>query len=204
MASKKGYTLALRGASSILSGRNEVRRINTRLIRQRCRRPCNSRMYSSIPDLDQAIPIFAAGRHAEVGKYVQGLLLPDYDVIHLSLSVDEVKADLPRILRGESITPSSKVGSNKDRPHNAQRLPKFLVVGGGFSPEDFDEMQRSVDLTAGGRLSGDDIPVWLKRNPGARGPLELPRGEVTAEIVKFIVGNMRKRLDEAAKEKGLK
>ncbi|KAJ6264969.1 hypothetical protein Dda_1123 [Drechslerella dactyloides] len=161
-------------------------------------------MASSLPDLDKAIPIFAAGRRAEIVREIQKQLLPDYDVIHLSLSVDEVKADLPRILRGEHVNSSCGVGSNKDRPPHAQRLPKFIVVGGGFSADDFDEMERSIDLTAGGQLFGDAVPMWLKRNTEQRGPLELPPEGITPRVVEYILGTMKKRLDDAAKERGLK
>ncbi|EWC45696.1 hypothetical protein DRE_05257 [Drechslerella stenobrocha 248] len=155
-------------------------------------------------NLAKAIPIFAAGRHAAIGRNLQEQLLPDYDVIHLSLSVEEVKRDLPRILRGDAVAPPSGIGSNKDRSADTQRLPKFLVVGGGFSPEEFEHMQLSIDLTGGGRLSGGDIPVWLKRNPRARTALELPGGEITPEVTKFMASTLKARLDEAAKEMGLK
>ncbi|KAF3915621.1 hypothetical protein ABW21_db0208459 [Orbilia brochopaga] len=161
-------------------------------------------MSSSSPDLNKAIPILMVGKHVEIGKHVKEQLLPDYDVIHVCLSLEDVKTDVPGILRGEFVTPASNIGSNKDRPRDAQRLPQLLSVGGGFSAEDFDEMQSSVDLTAGGRLSGDEVPVWLKRNPEAKSALQLPGGQITPEFAKFISDSLRKKLDEASKEKGLK
>ncbi|KAF3926041.1 hypothetical protein ABW20_dc0108679 [Dactylellina cionopaga] len=161
---------------------------------------------------DKAIPIFTAGRSTDVGKTVQERLLPDYDVVHLSLSVEAVKEELPRILRGEHVLPSSGLGSNKDRPVNAQRFPKLLAVGGGFTPEEYEDMKNTIDLTAGGKLTGDQVPMWVKRNANdgvlkkPDGPpvgIKLPSGQFRPEFVDVIISSAKARLDEAAKEKGL-
>ncbi|RVD81945.1 uncharacterized protein DFL_009791 [Arthrobotrys flagrans] len=161
---------------------------------------------------DTAIPIFTAGRSAEVGKAVKERLLPEYDVIHLSLSIESVKEDLPRILHGEHVVPSSGLGSNLDRPADAQKLPKLLVVGGGFSAEEYEDMKKSIDLTAGGKLTGGKIPVWVKRNVGEgtpKGPdgkpidIKLPSGKFSPAFVNIIIANVKAKLDEAARESGL-
>ncbi|EPS35129.1 hypothetical protein H072_11556 [Dactylellina haptotyla CBS 200.50] len=155
---------------------------------------------------DTSIPVFTAGRSPKVGKVIQERLLPQYDITYLALSVEEVKESLPRILRGEYVTPSSGIGSNIDRPADAQRFPKLLVVGGGFSAEDYEDMKNSIDLTAGGTLSGDQVPVWIERNvpsgPVTK-PITLPSGDFHPEFIDVIIGSAKARLDEAAREKGL-
>ncbi|KAK6362255.1 hypothetical protein TWF730_005952 [Orbilia blumenaviensis] len=178
--------------------------------------PCNLRynirFLSKMAIPEKAIPIFTAGRSVEVGKAVKERLLPEYDVIHLSLSVESVKEDLTRILRGEQVVPASGLGSNINRPANAQKLPKLLVVGGGFSAEEYEDMKGSIDLTAGGKLTGDQIPVWVKRNVGEGTPhgpdgnpidIKLPSGKFSPEFVDVIIANARAKLDEAARASGL-
>ncbi|KAF3183390.1 hypothetical protein EYR41_000135 [Orbilia oligospora] len=171
-----------------------------------------NRFYSKMAIQDTSIPVFTAGGSAEVGKAIKEGLLPEYDVIHLSLSVESVKEDLPRILRGDHVIPSSGLGSNLDRPADAQRLPKLLVAGGGFSAEEFEDMKNSIDLTAGGKLTGSQIPLWVERNVVAgppKGPdgkpinIKLPSGEFSPVFVGVVVANARTKLDEAARECGL-
>ncbi|KAK6506721.1 hypothetical protein TWF481_005180 [Arthrobotrys musiformis] len=171
-----------------------------------------SRFYSEMTIPDTAIPIFTAGRSASVGKAVKERLLPEYDVVHLSLSVESVKRELPRILRGEHVVPSSGLGSNIDRPADAQKLPRLLIVGGGFSAEEYEDMKNSIDLTAAGELAGSQVPVWVKRNVGEgtpKGPdgkpvdIKLPSGEFSPAFVDVIIANAKAKLDEAARDNGL-
>ncbi|KAK6534928.1 hypothetical protein TWF281_006228 [Arthrobotrys megalospora] len=177
-----------------------------------CNLRYQTRSYSRMSVADKSIPIFTAGRSPVVGKAVKERLLPEYDVIHLSLSVESVKDELPRILRGEHVVPTSGLGSNIDRPADAQKFPKLLAVGGGFSAEEYEDMKNSIDLTAGGKLTGDQIPVWVKRNVGdgsPKGPdgkpidIKLPSGEFSPAFVDVIINNAKAKLDEAARESGL-
>ncbi|KAK6350498.1 hypothetical protein TWF718_003689 [Orbilia javanica] len=171
-----------------------------------------NRFYSIMAIPDTAIPIFTAGKSAQVGKAVKERLLPEYDVVHLSLSIESVKEELPRILRGEHVVPSSNLGSNLVRPENAQRLPKLLIVGGGFSAEEYEDMKNTIDLTANGKLAGDQVPVWVKRNVGEGPPkrpdgspidIKLPSGDFSPEFVNVIIANAKAKLDEAARESGI-
>ncbi|KAK6521793.1 hypothetical protein TWF506_001997 [Arthrobotrys conoides] len=168
--------------------------------------------HSKMAIQDTSIPVFTAGKSTTVGKAVTERLLPEYDVIHLSLSTESVKEDLPRILRGGHVVPSSGIGSNLGRPADAQKLPKLLLIGGGFSAEEFEDMKNSIDLTAGGKLTGSQIPVWVKRNV-AEGPpkgpdgkpidIKLPSGDFSPDFVNIIIASAKANLDEAAKEIGL-
>ncbi|KAF3936337.1 hypothetical protein ABW19_dt0209911 [Dactylella cylindrospora] len=152
---------------------------------------------------DQGIPVFTVGKSVDIGRKVKEGLLPDYDIIHMVTSAESLKVDLPKILQGEKVIPSTSIGSNQDRPADAQRLPKLIAVGGGFSPEDFQAMKDSVDLTAGGVVAPEDVATWVKIGPKSPGqaPLVLPPGQLPS--AEFVIKNSKAALDEVREEKGL-
>lgn len=54
-------------------------------------------------------------------------------------------SEIPRVLRGEAVVPASGAGSNTTVPADERRVPKAVIVGGAFTPEEF-EVVRKADV----------------------------------------------------------
>ncbi|KAK6542808.1 hypothetical protein TWF694_006749 [Orbilia ellipsospora] len=161
---------------------------------------------------ESSIPVFTLGRSPHIGKTLQDKILPEFDLVHFSTSPESAKEELNRLLSGEHVVLASGIGSNKDRPPNEQRLPWLLAIGTAFSQEEYDDMKNSIDLTGGGNLSGDQIPVWVNRYPEDSTPKGsdgqaltpfLPDGQFNPELVKAVVHTAKTRYTETAKTHGL-
>ena len=71
---------------------------------------------------------------------------PSSIVIHVVRDTQSAQTELPALLKGESVTPSSGFGSNVDNssPTSGNEV-KAVIVGGGYSPEEFDAIKAAVD-----------------------------------------------------------
>lgn len=65
-------------------------------------------------------------------------------VIHVCHGVEDAQSEIPRLIRGEHLIPSSGLGSNVDTT-NQGRLAKAVLVGGKFSPEDIEAVRQSEE-----------------------------------------------------------
>lgn len=67
-------------------------------------------------------------------------------VIHVVRSAESATTELPALLKGESVKPSSGFGSNVDAstPTSGTEV-KAVIVGGGYSPEEFETIKAAVD-----------------------------------------------------------
>ncbi|KAG4424620.1 hypothetical protein IFR04_002330, partial [Cadophora malorum] len=109
----------------------------------------------------QALPVVLFGKLPLVTTTQTEALLPEIDVIHLIESLSTAKSELSLLLSPSSspsippqpITPASKKGSNTQRPPSHQRRPLAVIVGGGFTPEEFEELRE---------IEGAESVPWLR------------------------------------------
>jgi hypothetical protein len=105
-------------------------------------------------------------------------------VIHVVRSVDDAKSELPALLKGEKVTPASGFGSNVDNssPVSGTEV-KAVIVGGGYSPEDFDAIKAVVDEVKPLPFVRADTskPRPAGAPPGPPGPAEI-RERVTKAL----------------------
>ncbi|RAR14343.1 hypothetical protein DDE83_002293 [Stemphylium lycopersici] len=97
-----------------------------------------------------AIPIVVCGLNLDIAKAVREAALPEYDVIHINLSVPEAKSSIPAIL--SSTAPPSTSSPNSGSQNYTQR-PAAVALGGGFSDAMFEEIKASC---------GEEKILWLR------------------------------------------
>ncbi|KAH9208056.1 hypothetical protein DL95DRAFT_481498 [Leptodontidium sp. 2 PMI_412] len=78
-------------------------------------------------------------------------------VIRLIESVSTARHELPLLLsnspKSSIITPASTKGSNTIRSTSQQQKPVAVIFGGGFTPDEFEELRK---------LEGGEKVPWLK------------------------------------------
>ena len=98
-------------------------------------------------------------------------------MIHVVHDVSIATLELPKLFAGEADKPSSGLGSNTTNASIATSgrhpVPKAIIVGGGFTPDEFDELRTisgagnlpwlRADVSAGGPSSGDEIASRIKK-----------------------------------------
>ncbi|KAK3320126.1 hypothetical protein B0T19DRAFT_468334 [Cercophora scortea] len=83
-----------------------------------------------------SIPIASFGNNSQVAQDIRTKLQPEYDVVHICLTLEAALAELPLIFSGALDTdPSSKLGSNAETAVADRKVPLALIFGGGL-PED--------------------------------------------------------------------
>ncbi|TFK49648.1 hypothetical protein OE88DRAFT_1736649 [Heliocybe sulcata] len=104
------------------------------------------------------IPILITGRvnlandPSFAARIVEGLK-PKYDVVHFCFSPEAFVEEFPNLMKGESVTPSSALGSNIQRGKSLlPRKPVAVIAGGGLIDEEVAAMQALE--------GGDQIP-WV-------------------------------------------
>ena len=81
--------------------------------------------------------------HPQSLRFLNSLTPRNYDpVVHVCQNNESALHELPALLRGENVKPSSGVGSNLDS--SAPKPPKALFVGGGWTGAAIEQM-RGVD-----------------------------------------------------------
>ncbi|KAH6706323.1 hypothetical protein BKA61DRAFT_660166 [Leptodontidium sp. MPI-SDFR-AT-0119] len=95
----------------------------------------------------KALPVILFGKLPSVTTPQIEALLPEIDVIHLITSLPSARIELPSLLSlshqpKPTIThPSSGKGSNTARSPSQQKRAMVVIVGGGFSEEEFEELE---------------------------------------------------------------
>ena len=103
------------------------------------------------------LPVILCGQTTKIAVGVIAALKPEIDgirsfpitvvesanyggflVIHLCLTSDSGKAEIPAILKGEPVTTDVELGSK-----NYQNIPKVIVLGGGYNDEDVNVMRKA-------------------------------------------------------------
>ncbi|CAN9209862.1 unnamed protein product [Alternaria alternata] len=127
------------------------------------------------------IPIVVCGRNPNIAKAVSEGVKPEYDVIHINLSVQEATSSIPLII--SSKTPpnsSSNIGSQ-----NYGTRPAVVALGGGFNDEMFEEIKSSC---------GDEKMVWVRTDITRTG--EMPNFNDHEAYGKATGARLKKCLDE--------
>ena len=97
------------------------------------------------------IPVILCGKTTKIAVGVIAALKPEMDVIHLCLTSDRGKTEIPAILKGEMVTTDVELGSK-----NYQNIPKAIVLGGGYNDEDLDVMQKAC------KAAKTPLVPWLR------------------------------------------
>ncbi|KAF1851046.1 uncharacterized protein K460DRAFT_302766 [Cucurbitaria berberidis CBS 394.84] len=83
------------------------------------------------------IPVIVCGKNPNIAKKVREDLLPEYDVIHIILTLEAGTLEIPRLLSGK--TPEKTPGNHGSQ--NYTQKPVAIAVGGGFDNEAFGQMK---------------------------------------------------------------
>ncbi len=97
-------------------------------------------------------------------------------VVHVCRTTDDARNELPTFLKGESIKPSSGFGSNVDSSSpTSGTAVKAIIVGGGYSPEEFEAIKAAVNGAKPLPFIRADTskPRPAGAPPGPPGPAEL-------------------------------
>lgn len=144
-----------------------------------------SRHYSQTrPRIMAPLPIVVCGKHPSIAASVRKGLLPEYDVIHVVLSVEAGISDIPLLLSSQAPrNSSSNLGSQ-----NYTKPPVAIALGGGFDSEMFEKMKNACD-------NAPSSP-WLRtdtsKGPGPPGPEEQESyGAIVAQRMKKRLGELK-------------
>ncbi|KAL1793539.1 hypothetical protein ACET3X_008521 [Alternaria dauci] len=127
------------------------------------------------------IPIVVCGKNPNIAKAVRESVKPEYDVIHIILSVEEATSSIPLLI--SSKTPpnsSSNIGSQ-----NYGTRPAVVALGGGFNNEMFEEIKKSC---------GNEKMVWVRTDITRTG--EMPDFNDHEAYGKATGARLKKCLDE--------
>ncbi|KAK5124282.1 hypothetical protein LTR85_001985 [Meristemomyces frigidus] len=113
------------------------------------------RLFTASTTINMApVPVALCGKSSTMASSFSKALLPEYEIVHHFESTDAVHKELPMLLRGEKIKPSSGGGSNAESDET--KIPKAVVVGAGFSESELDEMRK---------IEGAQSLPWLYPDP---------------------------------------
>ncbi|KAF2854341.1 hypothetical protein T440DRAFT_443052 [Plenodomus tracheiphilus IPT5] len=139
------------------------------------------------------LPIIVCGKNPSIATAVRERMLPEYDVIHIILSVESGMRDIPLLL-------SSQFPANSSSNHgsrNYTKPPVAIALGGGFNDELFNQIKDSCK----------DVPstIWLRvdtsKMAGPPKPEEMEKyGRATAERMKKKLGELRVSEEGGVKE----
>ncbi|KAF2738613.1 hypothetical protein EJ04DRAFT_560616 [Polyplosphaeria fusca] len=133
-----------------------------------------------------AQPVVVCGRNPKVSEAVRANLVPEYEVIHILMSLEAAQADIPDLLSGKApADPASNKGSQ-----NYTSTPVAVCIGGGYDDNAFDSMRKASTGLAG-------VP-WLR--PDKSRLAEMPPrndpegyGKATAERIKVALDDLREQ-----------
>ncbi|RMZ79145.1 hypothetical protein DV738_g3512, partial [Chaetothyriales sp. CBS 135597] len=128
------------------------------------------------------VPVLLLGKIEGHIVAVSRGLLPEYDVIHNVRSVEAAESEIPALLKGEPVQPSSGFGSNyKSSNPVSGSLIKAVIVGGGFTPEEFQTVEKIVN-------DARPLPIFRadtsRAPPNATGPP--PTDVITGRILRAL------------------
>ncbi|KAI1322181.1 hypothetical protein F5Y16DRAFT_404750 [Xylariaceae sp. FL0255] len=133
-------------------------------------------------------PLLVIGRTMQIGTVVTELLKPEYEVIHFMLGADAAKKQMPPLLRGESVTSDTELGTK-----DYSRPPVAVILGAGYSDDDVADIMK----TAGGIRP---MP-WLQCDTTKPTPPLGPEyGKTLVMRVKELLGKLKAegKMDEEA------
>ncbi|EXJ79310.1 hypothetical protein A1O3_08812 [Capronia epimyces CBS 606.96] len=70
-------------------------------------------------------------------------LVPKIEIVHACATADAAVSEIPGLLKGNVITPSSGLGTNAEGSNRSD--VSLIIVGGGYSPEEVEAIRKAVD-----------------------------------------------------------
>jgi len=83
------------------------------------------------------------GKEPTLVQYMIQNLQPKIEIVHHCDSVDTALSEIPALLRGEAIRPSSGFGTNVKGP--ARNDVQLILIGGAFAEEDVSAILAAVE-----------------------------------------------------------
>ncbi|OJJ50232.1 hypothetical protein ASPZODRAFT_13320 [Penicilliopsis zonata CBS 506.65] len=134
--------------------------------------------------------IILCGRSTQIGSVVVAGLKPEVEVIHFVMSAEAGKAEIPAILRGESVSPTNEYGT-----HDYSKTPDAVVLGGGYDEQDISTMRAACQGVK------NNIP-WLRPDmTKPTPPLGPEYGKAMVQRVKVALAELREK--ETPSEDGI-
>ncbi|KAG2412146.1 hypothetical protein HFD88_009702 [Aspergillus terreus] len=133
-----------------------------------------------MPSLPTPLRVVLCGRTPSIGKTVATHLLPEYEVIHFIQTIETAKADIPRLLSGQSPqipTPNITTTATLDY----SQPPRAVIFGRGYEPYEVEDVRRAC----AGRSAQ---PVaWVLGDP-AQAPPGWPGPGYAAQVAEKVKG----------------
>ncbi|KAL2111275.1 hypothetical protein VUR80DRAFT_10342 [Thermomyces stellatus] len=106
------------------------------------------------------IPIALYAVQLDMARKVQEALLPEYDVVHVVLTLKATEDELRPLMAGDtSVEPSSEVGSNATRAAGERLIPRVLVFSASVPDADVQAAVRAAKVPAGAYAQPDASEV---------------------------------------------
>ncbi|KIX93361.1 uncharacterized protein Z520_11004 [Fonsecaea multimorphosa CBS 102226] len=83
------------------------------------------------------------GKQPQLTDFMLKNLLPKIEVVHVCNNADTAVSEIPTLLKGDIISPSSGLGANAQGSGRSDI--SFIIIGGGFSPEDVQAIKSAAD-----------------------------------------------------------
>ncbi|RMZ88297.1 hypothetical protein DV736_g4483, partial [Chaetothyriales sp. CBS 134916] len=153
----------------------------------------------------QPLPIVLCATNPHHFTYVIDQIKPSVEVLAVFTSVSTATTELPLLLSGHPALPSSGYGSLSQQSIEPPSMPRAIVVGGGFSDDDYSRIKQAAELSLPQALLNDEVTgsgggegegiTWFRPNPSNRAWTGLPKREELAARMKAALG---KWVDEQA------
>ncbi|KIX06996.1 uncharacterized protein Z518_04972 [Rhinocladiella mackenziei CBS 650.93] len=105
------------------------------------------------------------GKQPPLAQFMIKNLAQKIELVMVCTSVDSAVSEIPALLKGESVTPSSGLGSNAEGAGRSD--VSLIIVGGGYSPADLEAIRSAVDAV---KPLAFFVADTSKSPPGATGP----------------------------------
>ncbi|EXJ96104.1 hypothetical protein A1O1_01230 [Capronia coronata CBS 617.96] len=104
------------------------------------------------------------GRVPHHVEYMVKNLLPKIEVVLACTTVDAAVMEIPALLKGSVSAPSSGLGTNAEGSNRSD--VGLIIVGGGYSPEEFQRIRAAVEAVKA-------VPFFVadtSKTPAGAGP----------------------------------
>ncbi|KAK2796914.1 hypothetical protein FQN50_009373 [Emmonsiellopsis sp. PD_5] len=111
--------------------------------------------------MSPATPIIVCGRTSQIANKVIEFLKPEFEVIHVILSLPSAKTELPLLLNlpnasSTAIPCESSIGSR-----NYSEAPFAVLIGGGYDDQAVAELEEACKADLSNMIGKTTIP-WLR------------------------------------------
>ncbi|KAI1421979.1 hypothetical protein F5Y12DRAFT_765076 [Xylaria sp. FL1777] len=141
----------------------------------------------------QPIPVILCGKTLEVGEKVTSMIKPEIEVIQFINSFEDAKINFPGLLAGHGpiLQISNSIGSR-----NFARLPRGIIFGRAFDPEEVKELNRLF------RDTGSSPVAWIAGDPSITPPAH-PGPGYAEKAAQNVTKALRRWIDDGAKNRDI-